>query len=65
MLEAQPFLGGDKPLYADYIAFGGFQWARCISPFKLLEPDDPVAGWRERMLDLFGGMAGESRGFPV
>jgi glutathione S-transferase len=65
MLEAQPFLGGDKPLYADYIAFGGFQWARCISPFKLLEPDDPVAGWRERMLDLFGGLARASKGYAV
>jgi glutathione S-transferase len=65
LLEAQPFLGGDKPLYADYIAFGGFQWARCISPFRLLEPDDPVAGWRERMLDLFGGLARASKGYPV
>ena len=65
LLEAQPFLGGDKPLYADYIAFGGFQWARCISPLKLLEPDDPVAAWRERMLDLFGGLARESKGYPV
>jgi glutathione S-transferase len=65
MLEAQPFLGGDAPLYADYIAFGGFQWARCISPFKLLEPDDAVAGWRERMLDLFGGLARASKGYPA
>lgn len=65
LLEAQRFLGGDKPLYADYIAFGGFQWARCISPFKLLERDDPVAAWRERMLDLFGGLARESKGYPV
>jgi glutathione S-transferase len=65
LLEAQPFLGGDKPLYADYIVFGGFQWARCISSFKLLDPDDPVAAWRERMLDLFGGLARASRGYPV
>jgi len=65
LLEAQPFLGGDKPLYADYIAFSGFQWARCICPFKLLELDDPVAAWRERMLDLFGGLARESKGYPV
>jgi glutathione S-transferase len=65
LLEAQPFLGGDKPLYADYIVFGGFQWARCISPFRLLELDDPVAGWRERMLDLFGGLARASKGYPV
>jgi glutathione S-transferase len=65
LLEAQPFIGGDKPLYADYIVFGGFQWARCISSFKLLEPDDPVTAWRERMLDLFSALARESKGYPV
>ena len=57
LLEAQPFLGGDKPLYADYIVFGGFQWARCISTFPLLEADDPIVPWRERMLDAFDGLA--------
>jgi hypothetical protein len=36
-------------------ALGAFQWARATSPFKLLEPDDPVESWRERMLDLYGG----------
>jgi glutathione S-transferase len=65
LLDAQPFIGGDRPLYADYIAFGGFMWARGISAFKLLEPDDPVAAWRERMLDRFGGLARESKGYPV
>ena len=65
LLGSQPFVGGDKPLYADYIVFGAFQWARCISPFKLLAPDDPVFAWRERMLDLFGGLARKSKGYPV
>ncbi len=65
LLEAQAFIGGEKPLYADYIVFGAFQWVRCISPFKLLERDDPVFAWRERMLDLFGHMAREAKGYPV
>ncbi|HLJ20687.1 MAG TPA: glutathione S-transferase family protein [Stellaceae bacterium] len=65
MLEAQPFIGGGKPLYADYTVFGAFQWVRCISPFKFIERDDPVYAWRERMLGLFGGMARESKGYPV
>jgi glutathione S-transferase len=56
-LKSQPFLGGAAPLYPDYIVFGGFQWARTISGFALLEADDPIAAWRERMLDLFGGLA--------
>jgi glutathione S-transferase len=64
-LGSQPFLGGAGPTYADYAVFGCFQWARATSPFKLLEPDDPVAGWCERMLDLHGGFARKSVGYPV
>jgi glutathione S-transferase len=56
-LKAQPFFGGDQPLYADYAVFGPFQWARCISPFALLEEGDPVRLWRDRLLDCFGGLA--------
>ncbi len=57
VLRAQPFLGGAAPLYADAIVMGCFQWARCVSPFRLLASDDPVEAWRQRMLDLHGGMA--------
>jgi glutathione S-transferase len=56
-LGQQPWLGGDAPYYADYVVFGAFQWARVASPFELLEDDDPVAAWRERVLDLHGGLA--------
>jgi glutathione S-transferase len=64
-LKTQAFLGGDKPSYADYIVFGGFQWARVVSPFKLLEEADPVHAWRERLFDAFGGMARNSPGYPA
>ena len=56
-LSAQPYLSGSEPAYADYIVFGSFQWARCCSRFELLDPADPVAAWRERMLDRFDGLA--------
>jgi glutathione S-transferase len=56
-LSAQPYLTGDAPAYADYIVFGSFQWARCVSAFELLAPDDVVTAWRERMLGLFDGLA--------
>jgi glutathione S-transferase len=56
-LTAQPYLAGERPAYADFIVFGGFQWARCISTFPLLEADDPIVPWRERMLDAFDGLA--------
>jgi glutathione S-transferase len=65
MLRTQPFIGGAAPNYADYIVFGGFQWARCISPFRLLEDDDPVHAWRERLLDAFDGLARRAVGYPV
>jgi len=55
-LAAQPYLAGERPAYADYIVLGSFQWPRCISTFALLEPDDPIFAWHERMLDAFDGM---------
>jgi glutathione S-transferase len=59
------FIAGKGPGYCDYILFGAFQWARCVSPTRLLEPDDPLFAWRERMLDLFGGFARQAKGYPV
>ena len=64
-LKSQPFIGGAKPNYADYIVFGPFQWARVVSPFKLLAEDDPVYAWREKLLDAFDGMARKSPGYQV
>jgi glutathione S-transferase len=59
-LERQKFLGGDSPAYADYLVFGAFQWGRAISDFALLADDDPIAAWRGRVLDMFGGLARKS-----
>src|SRR3954469_3353219 len=64
-LKTQPFIGGTAPNYADYIVFGGFQWARATSPFPLLKPEDPISAWREAMLDMFDGMARKSPGYAV
>jgi glutathione S-transferase len=55
-VQEEAFLGGEQPLYADYVVFGAFQWARTISPFQLLEQDDPVRAWFERCLDLYDGL---------
>ena len=62
-VEDAAFLGGAAANYADYIVFGAFQWARVVSPFKLLIEDDPVYAWRERLLDAFDGMARKSPGY--
>jgi glutathione S-transferase len=63
--KTQPYLGGATPNYADYIVFGGFQWARVVSPFRLIESDDPIYAWREKLLDAFDGMARKSPGHAV
>lgn len=64
-LKVQRFLGGDAPNYADYIVFGPFQWARVVSPFRMLEDSDPIYAWRETLLDAFDGLARKSPGFAV
>jgi glutathione S-transferase len=56
VLEQAKFLGGHAPAYADYILFGVLQWSRVTSLAAVLEPDDVVAGWFERVLDLFDGI---------
>lgn len=56
MLKFQPFLGGDRPLFADYIVFGALQWARIVSPHRLLAAGDVVTDWFERCLDLHDGL---------
>jgi glutathione S-transferase len=65
VLAHQPFFGGDSPAYADYIFFGGFQFARCMSPLRLLEPGDALYDWRGRLLDMYGGMARNAPGYPA
>ncbi len=61
IVREQKFLAGEHPAYPDYALAGAFLWARVASPFELLEPDDPVHAWRERMLDLFDGMGRKAK----
>ena len=63
--KGQNFIGGDAHGYADYVVFSQFQWARVTSPFKLLDADDPVYAWRERMLDLYDGFARNTTAYEV
>ena len=60
VLADQPFIAGDAPGYADYILMGTCQWIRIVSPYRIIELDDPVHEWRERMLALFDGMAADT-----
>jgi glutathione S-transferase len=60
-LAIQPFLGGDGPLFADYVVFGALQWARVVSPFRVLAADDPVSDWFGRCVALYDGMAAKTK----
>ena len=62
-LATQRFIGGDTPLYVDYIVFGSLMWARSIGRTRLLESSDPVEAWRGRLLDEFGGFARSAHGY--
>lgn len=55
-LANAPFLGGNTPAYADYIALGGFLWAGAICTVPLLAADDKLNDWLSRGFDLFDGL---------
>jgi len=57
MLGFQPFIGGEAPLFADYILFGALQWLRVTSGSLHLPADDPAVQWFDRCLDLYQGAA--------
>ncbi len=55
-LGSAPYLGGDTPNYADYIALGGFLWAGAICTIPLLAADDKLNDWLKRGFDLYDGI---------
>ncbi len=61
LLKEQPFLSGAQPAYPDYALAGAFMWARVATPLVLLEADDPVQAWCDRMLDLFDGLGRKAK----
>ncbi len=60
-VSGQPFICGEQPMYADYIAVAGFAWAHGVSDYEILADDDPVDAWRRRCFDLFDGLAWSAR----
>lgn len=51
------YLGGGAPNLSDYVAIGPLMWQRAVTTAEFYRTPEPVAQWRERMLDLFGGYA--------
>ena len=65
-LAQHPFLGGEAPNYADYIALGAFHWVASCSTLPLLAgTDSALRGWLERGFDLYGGFGRDPRMRPL
>ncbi len=62
MLKQQPFIGGETPLFADYVVFGAMQWARTTAKTDVLPKGTPSADWFDRLLDMYDG---EGRKVPA
>lgn len=56
-LDEAPYIDGDAPGGADYLAFGFLMMPYTVLDEPLLEPDDVVAQWQGRLLDAFDGYA--------
>ena len=65
ILKDNDFFSGNKPMYCDYLLFGFFMWARNTSPKQLLDKNDVLWSWRQRMLNLFDGFAKKSNGYEI
>lgn len=65
LAKRQPFLGGETPLYADYMVLGAFQWVRSVSAFKVLADDDPIRDYLRRLAARNGGIAERAEGYAL
>ncbi len=63
-LADRAFLGGTKPMYADYIVMGCFLWVRGISSYDPLATDDTVLrSWRDRVYAAHKSVIDASPGY--
>ena len=61
-----PYLGGEAPNYADYIALSAFLWVASVSSLPLLDKADEVMrAWFDRNLNLYGGIGHDARMKPL
>ena len=52
-LAEQPFLGGDTPLFADYLVVSALLWGAEACRHELLAEGDPVARWRDQLVQRY------------
>ena len=54
-LKRAAFMGGEAPLFADFILAGTLTWPMKVSDLELFEPGDPVLDWYRRVMAINGG----------
>lgn len=58
LLREQPYVAGTAPAYVDYIVFGTLQMPRRLGEIEAVADEHAgIRRWRERMRELFGGLA--------
>ena len=60
-VRKQAFLGGETPIFADYVVFGALQWLRLTAAQDHLPKEGAAADWFGRLLDLYDGMGRNAR----
>ena len=55
-LKNQNFLGGETPIFADYVVFGALQWLRITCTHDVMPGEGSVANWFNSLLDMYDGM---------
>ena len=56
-LKEADYLGGEKPIFADYVVFGPLQWLRTVHKGGVMTDLPGVRTWFERLLDMYEGDA--------
>lgn len=57
ILQSTPFLSGAGPAFVDYCVMGSLMWPHIITDFDPIADSAELQAWRERMFDLFDGLA--------
>jgi glutathione S-transferase len=56
LLKETPWLGGDRPNYADYCILAVFLWTASVAKTPPLYDDEPLKDYIDRGFDLYGGL---------
>ncbi|MCA1771699.1 MAG: glutathione S-transferase family protein [Halomonas sp.] len=59
-LKDNDFIDGDSPAGADYLLFGSMMWAYTVSNEPLVDAEDDVDQWFQRMLSVHDGVASKA-----